>query len=193
MRIELTDIDGPLIIEPEVFADQRGHFFEQFHVNRYRQIGLRGPFVQDNCAYSHHGVIRGLHYQVAEHAQGKLASVVYGRVLDVAVDIRFGSPTFGEHIAVELSSDNQRQLWVPPGFAHGVSVLSDVAVLSYKCTAYFNASHQRAIRYDDPDLQIDWQVGAPVVTEKDAGAGYFRAIERDFVYDGALRHHLAGA
>ncbi|OGU79592.1 MAG: dTDP-4-dehydrorhamnose 3,5-epimerase, partial [Ignavibacteria bacterium RBG_16_35_7] len=139
-------------------------------------------FVQDNISKSKKGTIRGLHYQVCDFAQGKLCQVMYGKVFDVAVDIRFNSPTFGEYAAVELSEEKHNQIWIPPGFAHGFSVLSDVAVFHYKCTAYYSKEDERAIIYNDPDLGIDWKVLVPNVSEKDLKAMPLKEINKDFLY-----------
>lgn len=182
MQVSRTQIDGLLLIEPDVYRDERGYFFEQYSRNKYGQIGVAAEFVQDNCSFSHQGTIRGLHYQVGSHAQGKLTSVLHGRVLDVAVDIRFGSPTFGEHVAVELSDENHLQFWIPPGFAHGFSVLSEIVVLTYKCTAYYSKRHERSVRFDDPDLAIDWRVTDPTVSEKDLAAPYLRSVGKDDLF-----------
>lgn len=182
MEVLKTQIDGLLLIKPDVYSDSRGHFFEQYNKMKYRNIGIVHEFVQDNCSYSRYGTIRGLHYQVGDSAQGKLASVLYGRVLDVAVDIRFGSPTFGEHVAVELTSENNLQFWIPPGFAHGLSVLSEIAVFSYKCTSYYSRDNERSILFDDPDLAIDWQVTTSLVSQKDLTAQPFRLIAKDFFF-----------
>ena len=190
MQVEKTPIEGPLIIKPDVFEDDRGYFFEQYNEARYREFGITLPFVQDNCSFSTHGAVRGLHYQIGDHVQGKLATAVHGKILDVAVDIRFGSPTFGQHVAVELSSENHLQFWVPPGFAHGVAVLSETAVLCYKCTAFYSPENHRAILYSDTDLKIDWKVTNPVVSEKDAIAPPFESINQDFIYDDRSNSNL---
>lgn len=182
MEVLKTSIDGLLIIKPDIYFDTRGHFFEQYNKIKYKDIGLVYEFVQDNCSYSRYGTIRGLHYQVGDSVQGKLASVLYGKVLDVAVDIRFGSPTFGEYIAVELTSKNNLQFWIPPGFAHGLSILSKTAVFSYKCTAYYSKDNERSILFNDPDLAIDWQVTTSNVSQKDLKALPFRSIAKDFFF-----------
>ena len=182
MEMRETRIPGLLLIEPDVFHDDRGYFLEQYSVRRYREMGFIPEFVQDNCSLSCYGTVRGLHYQVGDYAQGKLVHVAYGKALDVAVDVRFGSPTFGQHLAVELSHENQRQFWLPPGFAHGFSVLSETAVFMYKCTSYYNKDSERSIRFDDPDLNIDWQVADPIVSNKDAAAMAFRSIARDYTF-----------
>lgn len=183
MEVLKTRIDGLLIIKPDIYRDARGYFFEQYNKLKYRDIGLVHEFVQDNCSYSRYGTIRGLHYQVGDSAQGKLANVLDGRVLDVAVDIRFGSPTFGQYIAVELTSENNLQFWIPPGFAHGLSVLSETAVFSYKCTAHYSKDNERSILFNDPDLAIDWQVTTSNVSQKDLEAQPFRSIAKDFFFN----------
>ncbi|MCX6136942.1 MAG: dTDP-4-dehydrorhamnose 3,5-epimerase [Ignavibacteriales bacterium] len=182
MRIQTTPLDGLLIITPDVFADDRGYFFESFSRQKYSDVFASREFVQDNISKSQKGTVRGLHYQVAKNAQGKLCQVLTGRVLDVALDIRFGSPTFGKYFAVELSEENHMQFWLPPGFAHGFSVLSDVAIFHYKCTALYSRADERSIRYDDPSLKIDWNVDDPIVSTKDAHAPMFAEIDQDFVF-----------
>jgi len=182
MQVSQTRIAGLLLIQPDVYQDQRGYFFEHYSRDKYEQIGLPAEFVQDNCSYSRQGTVRGLHYQVGAGAQGKLTTVLYGKVLDVAVDVRFGSPTFGEHMAVELSNENCLQLWIPPGFAHGFSVLSEEVVFSYKCTSLYSKEHERSVLFNDPDLGIDWKVTNPIVSAKDLAAPRLRSIKRDYVY-----------
>ena len=181
MQIKETPIKDLLIIEPKVFKDERGYFFESFKKNIFENYGIKLNFVQDNISKSKKGTIRGLHYQIGENAQGKLCQVIAGRVIDVAVDIRFNSPTFGKHFSIELSEENHLQLFIPPGFAHGFSVLSDEAIFSYKCTAYYSKEDERSILYNDPDLNIDWQIENPVVSEKDLKAKLFKNIDRDFL------------
>jgi dTDP-4-dehydrorhamnose 3,5-epimerase len=163
-----TAIPELLIIEPKVFGDDRGFFFESFNRRRFAElIGRDADFVQDNHSRSVKGVLRGLHYQV-EHAQGKLVRVVHGTVLDVAVDIRKNSPTFGKHVSVELSAENKRVFWIPEGFAHGFVVWSDSAEFLYKTTDYWHPEHERCIRWDDPTLAIDWRLqAAPLLSAKD--------------------------
>ena len=170
MNVIKTEIEGVLLIEPRVFPDDRGFFFESFNDKRYKEAGLELDFVQDNVSRSKKGTIRGLHYQVGEFAQGKLCQVVKGRVLDVAVDIRHGSPTFGKYVEAELTEDNHLQIWLPPGFAHGFSVLSDEAIFLYKCTALYDKDSERSIIYNDPYLGIDWRVSEANVSEKDIEA-----------------------
>jgi dTDP-4-dehydrorhamnose 3,5-epimerase len=164
-----TAICDLLIIEPKVFGDDRGFFFESFNRRKFAELtGRDTDFVQDNHSRSVKNVLRGLHYQI-QHPQGKLVRVVQGAVLDVAVDIRRSSPTFGQHVTVELSAENKRMFWIPEGFAHGFVVLSDVAEFLYKTTDYWFPEHERCIRWDDPALVIDWQLQvAPAISGKDA-------------------------
>jgi len=182
MRVSQTRIEGLLLIQPDVYRDQRGYFFEHYSRDKYEQVGLPGEFVQDNCSYSRQGTVRGLHYQIGPSAQGKLTTVLYGRVWDVAVDVRFGSPTFGEHVAVELSNENCLQFWIPPGFANGFSVLSEEVVFFYKCTSLYSKENERSVLYNDPDLAIDWKVADPIVSAKDLAAPRLRSIARDYVF-----------
>lgn len=158
MNIIKTDIPDVVVIEPKVFGDNRGYFFESFSERDFAAAIREVKFVQDNESLSCYGVLRGLHFQRPPHAQSKLVRVVKGRVLDVAVDIRRGSPTFGRHVAVELSEENHRQLFIPRGFAHGFAVLSDEAVFQYKCDSYYAPQSEGAIAWNDPDLGIDWMI-----------------------------------
>ena len=169
MRAIQTAIPDLLIIEPKVFGDERGFFFESFNRRKFAELtGREVDFVQDNHSRSAHNVLRGLHYQI-QHPQAKLVRVVQGTVLDVAVDIRKGSPTFGQHVALELSAENRRMLWLPEGFAHGFVVISDSAECLYKTTDYWYPEYERCIRWDDPTLAIDWKLeAAPVLSAKDA-------------------------
>ena len=182
MKVSKTNIEGLLLIEPDLFNDGRGYFFESYNKEKYTDIGLNMNFVQDNISQSKKGTVRGLHYQVGDKAQGKLCQVISGKVLDVAVDIRFGSPTFGKHYAHVLNSEKKMQIWIPAGLAHGFSVLSDEAIFSYKCTNYYSKDHERAILYNDSELNIDWQVENPVVSEKDLKAKTIKEIGKDFIY-----------
>lgn len=171
MTFETTPIEGLLVATPKVFADSRGYFFESFSLRELEQAaGRQLRFVQDNESRSARGVVRGLHFQRPPHAQAKLVRCTLGNILDVAVDLRSGSPTFGRHFAVELSADNRRQLFIPEGFAHGFSVLSPEAVLQYKCTAYYCPESEGGIDFADPELAIDWQVdpAEAIVSAKDA-------------------------
>lgn len=183
MKIITEDLNGIKVIQPDVFNDDRGYFFESFSGKKYEAIGITSDFVQDNVSRSSYGTVRGLHYQTGEFAQGKLCQVLLGQVMDVAVDIRFGSPTFGKHIAIELSDENHNQIWIPPGFAHGFSVISDVAVFHYKCTQYYDKASEKCIVYSDADLSINWLVGTPLVSEKDILGSLFKNIDKDFTYD----------
>ena len=169
MNIIRTDIDGPLIIEPDLFTDGRGYFFESFSLRDFRNAVADVDFVQDNESSSVYGVVRGLHFQKPPFSQAKLVRVVKGAVLDVAVDIRPGSPSYGKHIEVELTGENHRQLFIPRGFAHGFSVLSDEVVFQYKCDNYYAPSSEGGIAWDDPDLGIDWRIPADkvILSEKD--------------------------
>jgi dTDP-4-dehydrorhamnose 3,5-epimerase len=171
MQIIRTEIPDVVIIEPKVFGDPRGFFLEAFQSQRYAEAGMERPFVQDNLSRSAYGVIRGLHIQ-NPRAQGKLVTVVRGRVLDVAVDVRIGSPTFARHVSVELNEDNRRQLWVPRGFAHGFATLSETADFFYKCDEYYSPADESVIRWDDPVLTIKWGLKDPTVSARDA-AGRF--------------------
>lgn len=182
MKVLKTDLEGVLVIEPDFFRDSRGFFFESYNRQKYEDAGLKFDFVQDNISKSQKGTVRGLHYQVGQFAQGKLCQVLTGSVLDVALDIRFGSPTFGKHFSVELTSENHQQIWIPPGFAHGFSVLSDDTIFSYKCTSFYSKKDERAILYSDPELGIKWQADNPIVSEKDMGAKKFAEIEKDFFF-----------
>jgi dTDP-4-dehydrorhamnose 3,5-epimerase len=177
MKAIPTEIEGVFIIEPQVFGDDRGFFFESFNHKKFEQaIGQTVEFVQDNHSRSIKNVVRGLHYQ-AEYAQGKLVRCVLGEVVDVAVDIRKGSPTFGKVVTVNLSAENKRQLWIPAGLAHGFSVLSDVAEFLYKTTDYYHPESERCIVWNDPDLNVDWQItGEPQLSEKDKKGCAFSSI-----------------
>ncbi|MDZ3994857.1 dTDP-4-dehydrorhamnose 3,5-epimerase [Pseudomonas sp. Teo4] len=171
MNIIATDIPDVLIIEPKVFGDSRGFFFESFNAREFaRQTGFTAHFVQDNHSRSQRGVLRGLHYQI-DNPQGKLVRVTHGEVLDVAVDIRRSSPTFGRWVATRLSAADHRQFWIPPGFAHGFLVLSDSADFLYKTTDYYNPAAERCIRWDDPQLAIDWGLERPPILSAKDQAG----------------------
>lgn len=159
MKVTKTFIEGLLLIEPDVHGDSRGYFMESFNARTFREVtGIDTDFVQDNESRSSYGVVRGLHFQRPPHAQAKLVRVVSGRALDVAVDLREGSETYGKHFAVELSGENHLQLYIPEGFAHGFSVLSDEVVFQYKCDDYYAPETEGALAWDDPDLAIDWRV-----------------------------------
>lgn len=158
MRVIKTDIEGVVIIDPEVFGDSRGYFMESFSQRVFEREVAPVRFVQDNRSYSRYGVVRGLHYQREPYAQNKLVSCVVGRVLDVAVDIREGSPTYGKHVAVELSAENHRQLFIPKGFAHGFAVLSEEALFEYKCDEFYHPEAECGIAWNDPRIGIDWRL-----------------------------------
>ncbi|HNE29488.1 MAG TPA: dTDP-4-dehydrorhamnose 3,5-epimerase [Saprospiraceae bacterium] len=181
MKFTETFIPGLILFEPGVFNDDRGYFFESYNKKAWADFGIDTDFVQDNQARSVRGVLRGLHYQTGAFAQAKLVRVVEGEVLDVAVDLREGSPTYGEWYSVHLSAANKRQLLVPRGFAHGYIVLSDTAEFCYKCDNYYAKSNEGGIRFDDPTLQIDWQFDLTrvIVSEKDLALPYFGAHRRD--------------
>ena len=178
MKVIETSLPGMLIIDPDVFGDSRGFFMETYNEARYRDAGLPRRFVQDNLSSSARGVLRGLHYQNPD-AQGKLLYVLSGEVFDVAVDIRAGSPTFGEWAGVTLSEENHRQLWIPEGFAHGFQVASESALLVYKCTALYNRESEGAILWNDPEIRIEWPIGQPTLSDKDRAAPTLREIPKD--------------
>ena len=167
MNFIKTDIDGVVIVEPRVFRDARGYFFESYNAAEFAANGIDNVFVQDNQSMSSYGVVRGLHCQLGDHAQAKLVRVLSGTVLDVAVDIRPGSPTFGKHVAVELSAENGRQLFIPRGFLHGFSVLSDTAVFAYKCDNLYHPESEFGIRYDDAEIGVDWRIPADKIITSD--------------------------
>ncbi len=167
MKVTATALDGVLIVEPKVFADERGFFLESYNERVFAEAtGVSPRFVQDNHSRSSRGVLRGLHYQVVK-PQGKLVRATAGTLLDVAVDLRRSSPTFGRHVAVELTAENKRQLWIPAGFAHGFVVLSEMAELLYKTTDYWYPEHDRTLAWDEPALAIDWRVTVPTLSAKD--------------------------
>lgn len=183
MNVIKTDIEGPIIIEPRIFGDARGYFFESFNAREFsQQTGLDVAFVQDNESRSSRGVLRGLHFQKPPYAQSKLVRVVEGRVVDVAVDIRKGSPTYGRHVAVELTGDNHRQFFVPKGFAHGFVVLSEVALFQYKCDEFYHPEAEGAIAWNDPTLAIPWPIGADEVllSERDKHHPLFADFQTPF-------------
>lgn len=166
MQAVPTDLPGVVVIHPDVFRDSRGFFLETYHREKYLALGVPGPFVQDNHSRSVGGTIRGLHLQV-QRPQGKLVRAVRGEVFDVAVDVRVGSPTFGRWVGVRLSADNCHQVYVPPGFAHGFSVLSDVAEIEYKCTAPYDPADELGVAWNDPGLGITWSVAEPLLSDRD--------------------------
>jgi len=184
MAFRETGLPGLLVFEPRVFEDSRGYFFEAYNEKTFSEAGINASFVQDNESSSAFGVIRGLHYQLNPHAQAKLIRVVEGRVLDVALDIRKNSPSFGKHFAIELNSENRKQLYIPEGFAHGFSVLSKHAVVLYKCNGYYNREAEGGIRFDDASLGIDWRIPAAdaIISEKDRELPLFAACRNNFEY-----------
>lgn len=169
MKVIATDLPGVMVIEPAVFGDARGFFLESWNKARYAEAGISAAFVQDNISLSQRGVLRGLHFQ-NPNAQGKLVYVLQGEVFDVVVDIRLGSPTFGRWVGQILSSDNQRQIYMPPGFAHGFCVVSEQALFAYKCTDIYNPGAEGSVRWDDPAIGIQWPVSAPSLSAKDKAA-----------------------
>lgn len=185
MEITHTPIDGLLLFRPKVFADDRGHFLETFNHQRFAEAtGVTAEFVQDNESSSAQGVLRGLHYQLAPHAQGKLARVVQGAVLDVCVDLRPGSPTLGQHFKVVLDGVRKEFLWVPPGLAHGFLCLEPATIFAYKCTAYYHPASERTIVWNDPELNIDWGVDAPLVSAKDKEGMSFKTYRDTLLFAG---------
>lgn len=185
MNFTKTGIEGVVIIEPKLFNDARGYFFESFSQREFDEAVRRVRFVQDNESRSSRGVVRGLHFQKPPFAQSKLVRVISGAVLDVAVDIRRGSPTFGRHVAVELSGENHRQVFIPRGFAHGFSVLTESVVFQYKCDNYYSPESEGAIAWDDPDLGIDWKIASSdvILSEKDRCHSRLRDAEWLFDYN----------
>ncbi|MEH2507224.1 dTDP-4-dehydrorhamnose 3,5-epimerase [Bradyrhizobium sp. AZCC 1578] len=176
MNVIATALPEVLILEPRLFGDQRGFFLETYQLPRYAEHGISLPFVQDNMSRSGHGVLRGLHLQ-NPFTQGKLVTALRGRVLDVAVDVRVGSPRFGRHVAVELSEENRRQLWVPRGFAHGFVVLSETADFFYKCDDLYSPKDEVSIRWNDPAIGINWGIEAPSLSAKDADAPLLKDVK----------------
>jgi dTDP-4-dehydrorhamnose 3,5-epimerase len=186
MNVVETSLPGVLIIEPKVFGDERGFFMETWNGRRYEEAGLPGRFVQDNLSYSARGVLRGLHFQNPQ-PQGKLVSVLRGEVFDVAVDVRVGSPTFGEWTSVTLSAENKRQFYVPPDFAHGFLVTGEDAIFFYKCTDYYDPSSEGILLWNDPEIGIEWPTDAPTLSERDGKAPPLREMP-----EGSLPRYPAG-
>ena len=184
MTFEPTEIRDVWLFRPGVYEDDRGHFFESYNEMVFHAQGITDRFVQDNQSSSTYGVIRGLHYQLAPYAQSKLVRVLRGRILDVVVDLRKGSPSYGKCYSQILSAKNKKQLYIPPGCAHGFSVLSKRADVLYKCDAFYNKSAEAGIRYDDPELAIDWKIpsGKEIVSEKDKALPFFRDCRNNFDY-----------
>ena len=181
MEIIKTSIEGLLIIKPDVFKDERGYFFESYNKERFAKEGLTMNFVQDNESKSSKGVLRGLHFQKPPYAQGKLVRVVKGSVMDVAVDLRKDSPTYGKWESVVLSEDNKLQFWIPEGFAHGFVTLEDETVFNYKCTNIYNKESENSLLWNDPDINIDWNIENPILSEKDKVSPLFKNFETPFI------------
>jgi dTDP-4-dehydrorhamnose 3,5-epimerase len=167
LTFQKTSLEGVFIIEPNIFGDRRGHFLEAFREEVFRQQGLLYRFVQDNISTSARNTIRGLHYQKPPHAQAKLLMAVHGSILDVALDLRKNSPTFGRHFSAKLTGENRKMIYIPPGFAHGFSVLSEQATVFYKCSSYYHQPSERGVRWNDPSPAINWNVEDPIISEKD--------------------------
>ena len=182
MKVTHTNIEGLLVIEPQIFNDDRGYFFESYNGAKYKEAGIAVDFIQDNQSFSRKGSVRGLHGQADPFAQGKLVRVISGRVLDVAVDIRKASPTYGEHFSIELSSDNKLQFWIPGGFLHGFSVLEDNTIFAYKVNNYYNKASELGVLWNDPTLNIDWGVapGAALLSPKDELLSSFESFVSPF-------------
>ena len=178
MDVIETKLPGVFVVEPKVFGDERGFFMETWNAGRYKENGLPFGFVQDNLSFSQLGVLRGLHFQNPDQ-QGKLVYVLQGEVFDVAVDIRAGSPTFGEWTGITLSAENKRQFYVPEGFAHGFVVLSDAALFAYKCTAFYNGEAEGSILWNDPEIGIEWPVEEPKLSDKDCNAPRLSEMPED--------------
>ena len=180
MEIIETNINGLLIIKPKVFADPRGYFFESYNANVFKQNGIMVDFVQDNQSLSSTGVLRGLHFQAPPFDQGKLVRVINGAVLDVAVDIRKNSPTYGQHVTIELTEENKTMFYIPPGFAHGFLTLRDHTIFSYKCTGLYNKESEGSVLWNDKDLDIHWNVINPILSEKDLSGTPFKEFVSPF-------------
>ncbi len=181
MKITESRIKGVFLIEPQVFEDDRGYFFESFRYSKLKEEGFDVNFVQDNVSKSIRDTIRGLHYQI-ESPQDKLVSCLQGEILDVAVDVRKDSPTFGNYVAFKLSEQNHRLLYIPKGFAHGFSVQSETAIISYKCSDYYNPEGERGIRWDDPLIRINWDVSRPILSEKDKKNPLFSSLKEEDLF-----------
>jgi dTDP-4-dehydrorhamnose 3,5-epimerase len=184
MNVAPTLLPGVLVVEPDVYGDERGYFLETFHLARYTEAaGIERAFVQDNHSRSGRGVLRGLHLQ-KRRPQGKLVQVSRGRIFDVAVDVNPTSGTYGKWVGVELSDENHRQLWIPPGYAHGFCVLSDIADVHYKCTAYHDATDEAGLRWDSPEIGIEWPVAKPVVSARDRALPSLAELTRKLTAEG---------
>jgi dTDP-4-dehydrorhamnose 3,5-epimerase len=184
MLFTTTSLPGIIVFEPRVFPDDRGFFFESYNQRLFHENNILNSFVQDNQSFSSYGVIRGLHYQKEPYAQSKLVRVVLGKILDVVVDMRAGSPAFGKSFSIELSAENKKQLFIPRGFAHGFSVLSETAELAYKCDQFYNKQSESGVRYNDPQLNIDWKIPPEkaLISAKDAELPDFNPSLKDFIY-----------
>ena len=180
MNLTKTDIEGLIIIEPQIFKDSRGAFFESWNAKKFKQLGISEDFVQDNQSVSSKGVLRGLHFQNPPYAQAKLVRVLKGSVLDIAVDLRKNSTTYGMHVSVILSDQNNKSIFIPKGFAHGFLSLEDNTVFNYKCSDYYNKDSEGSLLWNDEDLKIDWQIDNPLVSEKDLQADLFKNFKTKF-------------
>lgn len=180
MELIKTPIEGLLVLQPRVFEDERGYFFESYNESNFQSQGLNIKFVQDNESLSQKGVLRGLHFQNPPHAQGKLVRVIKGAVMDVAVDIRKKSSTYGQSFSIELNEKNKTQLWIPEGFAHGFLTLENDTIFSYKCTNFYNKNSEDCILWNDPNLSIKWDISNPVLSEKDKQGKYFKDFKSNF-------------
>ena len=180
MKIEKTAIEGLCILTPSIFYDERGYFFESYNQDKFKELGITEEFVQDNQSCSAKGVVRGLHFQKPPYAQAKLVRVIKGAVLDVAVDLRGNSPTYGQHVSVLLSEENQRQFFIPVGFAHGFVALEDDTLFCYKCSAFYHKPSEGTIRFDDPTLNIDWGMKELIINEKDMSGENFANFKTVF-------------
>jgi dTDP-4-dehydrorhamnose 3,5-epimerase len=182
MKVTKTDIEGLLIIEPTVFSDDRGYFFESYSEVKYKKAGITADFIQDNQSFSHKGTVRGLHGQAEPFAQGKLVRVISGKVLDIAVDVRKGSSTYGKYFSLELNADNKLQLWVPGGFLHGFSVLEDNTIFAYKVDNYYHKDSEFGVLWNDPTLNIDWGIapGEALVSPKDMHLSDFKSFNSPY-------------
>ncbi|GAB4149424.1 MAG: dTDP-4-dehydrorhamnose 3,5-epimerase [Bacteroidia bacterium] len=182
MEFIQTEIEGLVIIKPRIFNDPRGYFYESYNKQLFAAHGINEDFVQDNQSLSQKGVLRGLHFQAPPFAQGKLVRVISGKVIDVAVDIRKGSPTFGKHITVELSGENKTMFYIPPGFAHGFVTLEDNTIFSYKCTNFYNKPSEGCLFWNDPAIGINWQISEPLLSEKDLQGSLLHDLNSPFEY-----------
>ena len=181
MKVIASEIPEVLLVQPQIFADDRGFFYESYNLSKFQQAGIVPTFVQDNHSRSVKNTLRGLHYQI-NPGQDKLVRVIFGEVFDVAVDIRFGSPTYGKWVGIHLSAKNRQQVFIPKGFAHGFCVLSEMAEFEYKCSQLYSPQDERGILWNDPDLDIAWPVDDPILSEKDKGNPSFKSIAKDFQY-----------